>query len=203
MPLARKLVFAGLDPLTNSETSWTIVEVGDIEAFDAAFDFAFASGEMLAYDLSEEDVDAIAARVGVVVRLPARVSSVLEDERLPQLAHTNRELLMMLRGAKPFAAFTQEIGLITEADALSGQPFDRHVADGVIVRRDYDRESDGMTVRRILFALPGEEWRFDEYNALMESASQGWDDVKERRQGELLGYTDWENDAHLARRRLR
>jgi len=47
----------------------------------------------------------------------------------------------------------------------------------------------------------GEEWRFDEYIALVESVSEGWNDTKERREGELLGYTDSQNDIHLARRR--
>ncbi|MES1201755.1 MAG: hypothetical protein ABUS57_09950 [Pseudomonadota bacterium] len=204
MPFARKLVFATLDPVTNSETAWTTVEVGDIEAFDAALDFEFASGAVLAYDdLSEEDAGAIAEQLGIVIRLPARVSAALEGEPWPHPIHTNRELLMMLRGEKPFAAFVQELEFITEAGVLAGQHFDRYVADGTLVRRDHDYNSDGIALRRILFARPGEEWRFDEYIALLEFASDAWDDAKERREGELLGYTDWENDAHLARRRLR
>lgn len=107
----------------------------------------------------------------------------------------------MLEGVKPFAAFLLDGGL-TEEEALSGQPFDSYVAAGRILRLETtisDIGMDGQPMRRLLFALPGEEWRFELYIALMDSQRDGWSHEKERQEGALLGYTDAENDAHIAR----
>jgi hypothetical protein len=66
--------------------------------------------------------------------------------------------------------------------------FARFVADGRITRRTVDRPD----VREIYFTLPGEEWRVDAYRDLRTTTP--WNEASERRQGKLLGYTDWEND---------
>jgi hypothetical protein len=108
----------------------------------------------------------------------------------------------MLAGTKPFAAFLLDGGL-TEDQALSGQAFQAHVDAGRILRFDVEIEVDGLPMRRILFALPGEEWRVTPYCALMDSLASGWSEEKERQEGTLLGYTDAENDAHIARLRAR
>jgi hypothetical protein len=106
----------------------------------------------------------------------------------------------MLAGSKPFAAFLLDGGL-TEEQALSGQPFQIHVNAGRIIRFELGVELGGLPMRRLLFALPGEEWRFEAYCTLMDSLSDGWSEEKERQEGTLLGYTDAENDAHISRRR--
>lgn len=116
-------------------------------------------------------------------------------------SHANRELELMLAGEKPFAAFHLDGGL-TEDEALGGQPFGDHVDAGRLVRFEWvtgDLGMDGQPMRRLLFALPGEEWRFEPYVTLMDSLKEGWSHDKERQQGVLLGYTDAENDAHIAR----
>ena len=117
-------------------------------------------------------------------------------------SHTNRELDLMLAGVKPFAAFLLDGGL-TEDETLSGQPFAGHVAAGRIVRMERATKEmgmDGQPMRRLLFALPGEEWRFELYIALMDLLTrEGWSYEKERQEGTLLGYTDAENDVHIAR----
>lgn len=121
------------------------------------------------------------------------------------VSHTNRELSLMLAGVKPLAAFLLDGGL-TEDQALSGQPFAAHVAEGRIVRFEIATNEiglDSQPMRRLLFALPGEEWRFERYIALMDSMREGWSDEKERQEGTLLGYSDAENDAHIARLRAR
>jgi hypothetical protein len=57
-------------------------------------------------------------------------------------------------------------------------------------------------IRRVLYALPGEEWRIDAYLKLWETAKKtGWTEILEREEGTLLGYEDWQNDFHMARRR--
>lgn len=112
-------------------------------------------------------------------------------------SHTNRELSLMLAGAKPFAAFLMD-GDLTEEEALSGQPFQQHVDSGRILRFDVSFSIGGVAMRRIMFALPGQEWRFAAYSALMDSLPHGWSEAQERQEGSLLGYTDAENDAHIA-----
>ncbi len=113
-------------------------------------------------------------------------------------SHINRELSLMLAGSKPLAAFLLDGGL-TEEQALSGQPFQIHVDAGRIVRFEVEIQLRGLTMRRLLFAVPGEEWRFEAYCALMDSMREGWSGEKERQEGVLLGYTDAENDAHISR----
>lgn len=120
-------------------------------------------------------------------------------------SHTNRELELMLAGVKPFAAFLLDGGL-TEDEALGGQCFAAHVAAGRIVRFESaiaEIGADGQPMRRLLFALPGEEWRFEQYVTLMNSMREGWSYEKERQEGTLLGYSDAENDAHIERLRAR
>jgi len=123
------------------------------------------------------------------------------DSRLSHMvSHTNRELTLMLAGSKPLAAFLLD-GDLTEDQAFSGQPFQAHVEAGRILRFETEVQQNGLSMRRILFTLPGEEWRVEAYCRLMDSMSEGWSDAKERQEGILLGYTDAENDAHIARLR--
>jgi len=114
--------------------------------------------------------------------------------------HTNRDLSRMLAGTKPLAAFLLDGGL-TEEQALSEQPFQEYVQEGRIIRFEVDITMNGRPMRRLLFALPGQEWRFEAYCALLDLLSEGWSEDKERREGALLGYTDAENDAHIASQR--
>ena len=107
----------------------------------------------------------------------------------------------MLRGEKPLASF---------ADAEGGYPlsmlrylrmFDRHVAAGQILRRDSFDQFPGrpdLRLHRILYALPGEEWRMEAMIELMRSPV--WGATEERREGELLGYADWMNDWWIGQR---
>ncbi len=45
----------------------------------------------------------------------------------------------------------------------------------------------------IYYTLPGEEWRVDAMVALRWRPGP-WSAEREREQGELLGYEDWQND---------
>jgi hypothetical protein len=64
------------------------------------------------------------------------------------------------------------------------------VKEGHFIRRIIERGN----IQEVYFALPGQEWRIDAYVQLLESSAGAWDDKRERRQGELLGYEDWQND---------
>ena len=111
---------------------------------------------------------------------------------LPYVLHTNRELGLMLSGKKPLAMFADGKDCFPEAVSRYLRLFDRHLATGMLVRRD----CHVGTIHHIYFALAGEEWRID---AMIELKSKDtWSENDERREGELLGYEDWMNDHFLA-----
>jgi len=122
-------------------------------------------------------------------------------DNVPYMIHTGFELPLMLEGRKPFAAFADGYPSEWFDDYLA--PFEPFVERGAIIRRIIDTPMPQRTLRRpalegfrsVLFALPGEEWRIDAYVTLMDEAKKsGWNDSRERRQGCLLGYEDWQND---------
>jgi len=122
--------------------------------------------------------------------------------QLPYLVHTNRELGLMLKGVKPLACFWIAIG--KEPDCLIRyiRMFDRHANAGRFVRRAVDeplRDLPELMGRKLFYALPGQEWRIEAMLSLLELRGP-WTQDRERRQGELLGYEDWQNDLWLAGR---
>lgn len=120
-------------------------------------------------------------------------------ERLPYLLHTNREFGLMMQGKKPLASFADAKGRYPSAVERYIALFDRHIESGRFVRRDHYEppcENHDYTLHRILIARPSESWRIDAMIELM--ANRTWSKEHERREGELLGYEDWMNDAFLA-----
>jgi hypothetical protein len=103
----------------------------------------------------------------------------------------------MLSGKKPLAMFADGEGRFPEAVVRYLKLFDRHVSAGRMIRRDHKALAGSYVLHRILFAIPGEEWRIDAMIELKQSRE--WSRDHERREGELLGYEDWMNDYHLAR----
>lgn len=121
------------------------------------------------------------------------------------LSHTNRELELMLAGTKPLAVFARErVRGFGKSDALTNQDFDTHVARGTFVEQvlTIDRalpDGRAVTIDYFFYTLPGEEWRVPAYRLLVELLSRGiWCANLERLEGTLLGYSDDENDRHLA-----
>jgi hypothetical protein len=111
--------------------------------------------------------------------------------------HTNNELGFMLRGEKPLAAFSDYEGHFPQVVVRYLRMFDRHVEAGRFIRRKY-RAADEIagkpaTLLRIFYALPSEEWRI---KALHDLRNQGrpWSEDDERREGQLLGYTEEQCD---------
>jgi hypothetical protein len=56
-------------------------------------------------------------------------------------------------------------------------------------------------ISEVYFALPSHEWRIDAYIQLCNAGAGNWDDRCERRQGELLGYENWQNDWWITNRK--
>ena len=102
----------------------------------------------------------------------------------------------MLRGLKPLAAFTRERECVPDWLVRYLRMFDRHVEFGRFIKRERTERIQGYAFRRVLYALPEEEWRID---AMLRHYGEGWcwSEEGERRQGALLGYTEWEIEAWL------
>ncbi len=119
--------------------------------------------------------------------------------RLPYPLHTNRELGMMLAGTKPLARFCDARDQFPAVVIRYLRLFDRHVANGTLVRTDHFAEPTSdrtFALHTILFALPAEVWRIA---AMIElHSSPQWSLAHERKEGELLGYADWMNDHWIA-----
>jgi len=104
----------------------------------------------------------------------------------------------MLQGKKPFAAFCDEIESSYNEEIIPEKSFAPYVAQGAFSRREVIVEAPPHVLRRVLFALPGEEWRMDAYLLLWEVAKKsGWNDSLERMEGRLLGYEDCQCDFHI------
>ena len=123
--------------------------------------------------------------------------------QLPYLVHTNRELGLMLKGIKPLACFTDIIDQEPDICIRYWRMFDRHVGLGRLVKREVIEACPGAPqweYRRLLYALPGHEWRVDAMLTLLNEPG-AWSDSRERRFGELLGYEGWQIDYWLTHRR--
>jgi hypothetical protein len=120
---------------------------------------------------------------------------------LPYRVHTNRELGMMIRGEKPLAVFCDGYDDFPDVVLRYLRMFDRHVAAGRFVKREYVvPERSHPKVRgwhTILYALPDEDWRIDEMIALR--FNQEWSREAEREEGRLLGYSDWQTEVWMSR----
>ncbi len=127
---------------------------------------------------------------------------------LPYQVHTDRELALMLAGKKPLAAFSETYpGVEAERGLIPEDAFHPHVESGRIVKREHisppnekspKLKGQRLGTRRVLYALPGEEWRIDAYLLLWKTAEKaGWGEGFERLEGSLLGYEEWQNDAFI------
>ena len=118
----------------------------------------------------------------------------------PYLVHTGRELELMLQGKKPFAAFCDALEASYNEEIIPEQAFAPHVVKGGIIKRDISGEPPHV-LRRVLYTLPGEEWRMNAYLLMWEIMEKsGWNDSLERMEGRLLGYEDWQCDFHIQNR---
>lgn len=183
-----------IDPTTGSWLERKRFDVPDLQHFSAALKLG-AIGLNCEYVLDPEDITNIERTYGVgfddkSLAVTMVVDRGIQDRRYDeQVSHTGRELLLMLAGKKPFAHFSridrpEEDGIVPEAY------FEPHVRSGRIVRQDelVGTTSFG-TMRRIYYAVAGQEWRIEAFVALCRLAEQhGWNDGFEKMESYLLGY---------------
>jgi len=108
----------------------------------------------------------------------------------------------MLRGTKPLAYFLNFIPREFDVNIRYWRMFDRHVAVGRMIRREVFEVIAHQPYRRLLYALPGHEWRIDAMLTLLNEL-EAWSEDLERRSCELLGYEGWQIDYWLAHLRSR
>jgi hypothetical protein len=125
--------------------------------------------------------------------------------------HTNRELEFMLERGKPFAHFCDDYPSEPNEDIIPELAFAPYVESGIFEKREYVEPLIGRAhsdhphirgIRYVLYARACEAWRIDAYIMLKNAAARaGWSEGFERLEGALLGYEEWQTDAHLDRSR--
>jgi hypothetical protein len=129
------------------------------------------------------------------------------SDTLPYELHTNRELEFMLERGKPLAAFCDAYPADPDEEIIPEQAFAPYVANGTFEKRELVELLTGPPppgsphirgTRRVLYARPRDAWRIDAYIMMWAAAaSGGWSEGFERLEGSLLGYDEWQIDAHL------
>lgn len=129
------------------------------------------------------------------------------NDDLPYKIHTGRELAMMLAGTKPLTVFIDDYPKHHDLNVIPEKEFEPHVGAGRLIKREMivppapDApviNGERIGVRRVLYALPGHEWRIDAYLQLWETWKKtGWTAAPERQEGTLLGYEEWQNNIHM------
>ena len=127
------------------------------------------------------------------------LSEWLSREALGYQVHTNRELGLMLSGAKPLAVFNDDHDHFAELVLRYLARFDRYVDAGRLEKREYVELDHGGRIHVILYCLPGESWRIDAMIELRQRLSS-WSAEAERMEGTLLGYEHWQNDIWMETR---
>lgn len=201
-----RLVLEVIDPTTAcivSDVCFSVARVedlGEIVEQDASVN-DFESG----VELENSDLEKVKERFGLKIEANGRLALLrlaLRIDELPYKVHTNRELLMMLKGIKPFAYFSESYPLSSSLESPE-RVFEPYVVQGRFLKREYvipDKETcrvhpNVRGARYVLYSLRHEEWRIDAFILVQETASKvGWSEGFERMVGSLLGYEDWQNE---------
>jgi len=187
-----------------------VLEVSDERAFEQALgvDLVAMRTDRAAYQLDEHECALLAQLCGASWDMSRGMVSLLawsQVDGLPYLVHTNRELAMMLAGTKPLAMFYASEPT-DNAWTIPEDVFAPHVASGRFVRRELvwldERLPEGTRgIRFVFYAVAVEAWRIDAFLAMKTAAALSGghgSEALERLEGALLGYAEWQNEAHLA-----
>ena len=200
-----QLVLEVIDPDTECVRSQVSLEVSDVAELNVLLGTENFDPHLV-YSLSQEQIVRLAKHANCAVGLiaiPARLRGHRESDDLPYQTHTNRELLLMLEGTKPLASFVGQHPIDPDVEDIPERLFDPYVSAGRLLKHEFVEAREvapGVRLRRVLYALPSEEWRIKAYTLMLETAEKsGWNEGFERMEGALLGYQDWQNDAHIRR----
>jgi hypothetical protein len=122
----------------------------------------------------------------------AELEQLADGFKIDQNSHTGRELLLMLEGRKPLAAFVEVSPDDSFKDVIPEKMFSLYVREQKLKVFEYKtalKGSKASCLRRVLYALPGQEWRFYAHEMLWRTVDKyGWNDSFEKIEGFLLGY---------------
>jgi hypothetical protein len=115
-----------------------------------------------------------------------------EEFNLDNTTHTGRELWLMLNAKKPLSAFVEVLPQDNGLGLIPEDYFEPFVINERVVKYEFGYVSKSLNnrrCRRVLYAIPGQEWRFKAYEMLWLCAENyGWNLGFERIEGFLLGY---------------
>jgi hypothetical protein len=168
-------------------------------------------GQIVGAGLEPSQAKRLANFLGLSISAPytyAQLQAPHFVDRLPYTVHTNREFVLMARGTKPLAVFSEGYPLPYPSPYFAEEKFDEQVAARRFVKREYvvpfdKNQGPGPSgpvrgVRVILYSQASEEWRIDAYVLLRNtSVKAGFGEFFERQEGALLGYEEWQNDAYI------
>ena len=106
--------------------------------------------------------------------------------------HEGRELALMLAGVKPLSMFVEPVDC--DFELFPEEEFDKLVLQQKLKKRvsiEKSGKTDQPDMRRVLYSLPGDEWRIDAMilvQQLYATLLPGWRPDLERVIGLLLGY---------------
>lgn len=155
------------------------------------------------YHLDRNDLTALASALGLALPETGEAALLRRPHRIdttPYLVHTGYELPLMLEGRKPFAYFS-DAPASPWLEETRGR-FAPHVAAGTLVLDTFElakmcpTTTGGEREQRVLhlvYALPGEEWRFERFRKRADQLCHDWrpwTDEDEREEGLLLGYSE-------------
>ncbi|MBI2801052.1 MAG: hypothetical protein HYX63_12380 [Gammaproteobacteria bacterium] len=157
------------------------------------------------YELDKTDLEKIGEHFNLAISLNAERAVLryrFDFDDLPYRIHGNRELALMLAGKKPLAVFVGDYHTDLDLEEIPEEKlFDPYVASGRFTKREYvelPTDKSEFKTRRILYARPTEAWRMNAYLLMIQTARKvGWNEGFERMEGALLGYEEWQNDAHI------
>lgn len=202
-----KLVLEIIDPNTGCRARSFAIEPTD----PSVISFLLGEEEFdprHTYELDAHDTARVLSHFGFLNEEP--ISSILRPHHriddLPYRVHTNRELALMLDGVKPLAVFGEEYPLLAGNSLIPEWLFDKHVATGRFVKREFVGAlvHRDHRIRHVLYARPDEAWRIEAYILLWHTQEvTGWNEALERMEGSLLGYEEWQTDAHILATRAR
>jgi hypothetical protein len=202
------------DPATHSialEARFEVTDVAELRTL-----LAMPADELTGpgiYDLEPSCVAKIVNHYGLSFdagSMPVELHPWHPIDDLPYKVHTGRELALMLKGTKPLAAFCDDYPCLHGLYIIPEREFEPHVTSGLLVKREHIEparadapivKGQRLGLRRVLYALRGEEWRIDAYLLLWKTANKsGWNEGFERMEGTLLGYEEWQIDFHIEQR---
>jgi hypothetical protein len=137
------------------------------------------------------------------MNLPIRVRH--EACELPYKVHGGREFDLMMKGLKPLSVFCHR-DMSASLSTFLQKYFDPLVGSGRLISDWISSEEtgDSFMAPAVMYALPGEAWRFEAYRLLASAARIAhWNDALEFIEGSLLGYSRDQSRLWLDHRRAR